>query len=279
MSVFAPSVGGMTRIAVVTGANQGIGRALVSELAARWTAEDLVLLTGRDSQRVADAVSSIHGTARVEGRVLDVSDPTAIASLADSLGAVDVFISNATMRLTRDRSQVEQADEFIAVANGATHAVLRSFAPIMRPGGRLIIVASSLGTLGRLDARLHPLFEGASLDEIEAVVAKWQAAIHDGTAADQGWPEWINIPSKVAQVEAVRAVARERRAEDLAADRLIASVCPGLVDTATSRPWFDDFSQAKSPEQAAKDLLDFILASPVDPAMYGELVRDGKVLQ
>ena len=279
MAVSAPNVVAMTRIAVVTGANQGIGRALVEDLATRWTADDLVLLTGRDPARVSEAASAVHGTARVEGRVLDVTDSAAIASLAASLGAVDVFISNATMRMTRERSQAEQVDELIAVSNGATHAVLRSFSPILRPGGRLIVVASSLGTLGNLDARLRPLFEHASLDEIEAVVAKWQAAIHDGTAADQGWPEWINVPSKVAQVAAVRAVARERRAEDLTADRLIASVCPGLVDTLTSRPWFDDFSQAKTPAQAAKDLLDFILPTPMDPEMYGELVRDGKVLR
>lgn len=268
----------MTRIAVVTGANQGIGRALVEELATRWTPDDLILLTGRHRQRVADAAAAVHGVARVEGRVLDVTDAASIAALATALGSVDVVISNATMRITPDRGQAEQADEFIAVANHATDAVLRSFAPIMRPGGRLIVVASSLGTLRNLNPELHPLFEQASLDEVEAVVAKWQAAIHAGTAVAEGWPEWINVPSKVAQVAAVRAVARERRAEDLAADRLIASVCPGLVDTATSRPWFDDFSQAKTPQQAARDLLDFILATPVDPELYGELVRDGKVL-
>jgi carbonyl reductase 1 len=266
------------RIALVTGANQGIGRALVSEIALRWTADDLVLLTGRDPERVSAAVSAVRGIARVEGRVLDVADADAIAALAESLGAVDVVISNAAMRLTPDRSQASQADEFLAVANGATHAVLRSFAPIVRPGGRLIIVASSLGALGNLDSRLHHLFEDASLDEVEAVVAEWLAAIHAGTDQSLGWPSWLNVPSKVAQVAAVRAVARERRAEDLAAGRVIAAVCPGLVDTATSRPWFTDFSRAKAPEQAARDLLDFILASPVKPEMYGELVRDGEVL-
>ncbi|GAA3440354.1 SDR family NAD(P)-dependent oxidoreductase [Kutzneria kofuensis] len=264
---------------MVTGANQGIGRALVEELAARWTADDLVLLTGRDPGRVSAAAAAVSGVARVEGRVLDVTDTAAIADLAASLGAVDVVISNATMRITPERTQVEQADEFIAVANGATHAVLRSFPPILRPGGRLIIVASSLGTLRNLDPTLHPLFEGASLDEVEAVVSKWQAAVHDGTAAAQGWPEWINIPSKVAQVAAMKAVARERREQDLAEDRLIAAVCPGLVDTPTSRPWFDDFSRAKTPTRAARDVLDFVLASPVDPAKYGELVRDGKALR
>ncbi|MFB9685690.1 carbonyl reductase, partial [Amycolatopsis plumensis] len=45
----------MTRIAVVTGANQGLGFALVRGLAARLLPEDLVLLTGRDAGRVASA--------------------------------------------------------------------------------------------------------------------------------------------------------------------------------------------------------------------------------
>ena len=50
------------------------------------------------------------------------------------------------------------------------------------------------------------------------------------------------------------------------------------MDTATSRPWFDDFSQARTPAQAAVAVLDFVLAEQIDPATYGELVRDGRVL-
>lgn len=93
-----------------------------------------------------------------------------------------------------------------------------------------------------------------------------------------GHDEWINVPSKVAQVAAVRAVARERRDTDLADGTLVAAICPGLVDTPASRPWFADFSQARTPARAAETVLDFVLAEPVDPATYGELVRDGKVL-
>jgi carbonyl reductase 1 len=284
-----PSVEGITvaRIAVVTGANQGIGYALVEELAARWTPDDLVLLTGRDPGRVAEATARAAAAptsvARVEGRRLDVTDPDAVARLAAELtgqyGGVDVVVSNATARITPQRSQQEQADEFVAVANGGTHAVLRSFGPVLRPGGRLIVVASSLGTLGNLDERLHPLFgDHASLADIEAVVESWRVAIHDGTAADLGWPEWINVPSKVAQVAAVRAAARDRRVRDLADGTLVAAVCPGLVDTATSRPWFPDFSNARTPAEAADVVLDFVLATPIDPATHGELVRDGAVL-
>lgn len=275
-----------SRIALVTGANQGLGRALVEGLAARLHPDDLVLLTGRNQQRVTDAAreaAALPGTrARVEGRVLDVADTDAIARLADELrvrhGGVDVVISNAILRLLPEDSQVERADEFIAVSNTATHAILRSFGPVLRPGGRLLVVASTLGTLGHLDHRLHHLFEEASLEQVEYAVESWRSAIHDKTAQEAGWPVWLNVPSKVAQVAAVRALAAERRERDLATGTLIASVCPGMVDTATSRPWFSDYSRAQSPDQAATAVLDLVFAEHVDPALYGELVRFGKVL-
>ncbi|MER6124590.1 SDR family NAD(P)-dependent oxidoreductase [Streptomyces sp. NPDC001795] len=274
------------RIALVTGANQGLSRALVEGLAARLGPDDLVLLTGRNAGRVADAAAHIvadPGTrSRVEGRVLDVTDAGAVARLAAELdeqyGGVDFVVSNASAMLTPDRSQSEQADDFIDVANGGAFAVLRSFPPVLRPGGRLLVVASSLGTLGKLDPRLQPLFDGTSLDEVEKAVESWRSALHTGTAEDLGWPRWINVPSKVAQVAAVRAMAAERRATDLPANRLIASVCPGLIDTALSRPWFTDFSGAQTPAQAAVAVLDLLLTEQTDPAMYGELVRFGRVL-
>ncbi|MCX4979146.1 SDR family NAD(P)-dependent oxidoreductase [Streptomyces sp. NBC_00620] len=275
-----------SRIALVTGANQGLGRALVEGLAARMSPDDLVLLTGRSHQRVTDAareVTQLPGTrARVEGRVLDVTDTEAIARLAEDLrarhGGVDVVISNAIARVLPEESQAERADEFIDVSNTATHAILRSFGPALRPGGRLLVVASSLGTLGHLDPRLHHLFDGASLDQVEYAVESWRRAIHNRTAAEAGWPMWLNVPSKVAQVAAVRALAAERREHDLATGTLIAAVCPGMVDTATSRPWFSDYSHAQSPARAARAVLDLIFADHADPALYGELVRFGKPL-
>ncbi|POX55112.1 carbonyl reductase [Streptomyces sp. Ru71] len=275
-----------SRIALVTGANQGLGRALVEGLAARMNAGDLVLLTGRNPRRVTDAVrevAELPGTrARVEGRVLDVTDTDAIAALADDLharfGGVDVVISNAVARVLPAESQAARADEFIDVSNTATHAVLRSFGPALRPGGRLLVVASSLGTLGHLDRRLHHLFDGADLDQVEYAVESWRSAVHSRTAQEAGWPVWLNVPSKVAQVAAVRAIAAERRARDLATGTLVAAVCPGMVDTATSRPWFSDYSQAQSPAQAAEAVLDLVFAEQVDPDLYGELVRFGKPL-
>ncbi|MFI5695999.1 SDR family NAD(P)-dependent oxidoreductase [Kribbella sp. NPDC051586] len=269
------------RIAVVTGANQGIGYALVEELANRMNPEDLVVLTGRNPERVAAAVAQLNrraNQARVEGRVLDVTDGEAVARLAGELGVVDIVVSNAVGPLEPGTAAGEQVDEFVDVANLGAQYMLRAFGPRLRAGGRLIVVASSLGTLEQLPEELWGRFDGVSLEDVEKVVEEWRAAVHDGTAAAQGWPEWINLPSKVAQVAAVRAVAAERRERDLAESTLVASVCPGLVDTRASRPWFDDFSQAKSPADAVQPIVDLILSDRVDPAQYGELIRDGKVV-
>lgn len=51
-----------------------------------------------------------------------------------------------------------------------------------------------------------------------------------------------------------------------------------MVDTATSRPWFSDYSQARSPSEAARAVLDVVFAEHVDPALYGELIRFGTAL-
>jgi carbonyl reductase 1 len=263
-----------SRIALVTGANQGLGRALVEGLAAGI---DRVLLTGRDPERVAAAAAACP--ANVEGRVLDVRDGDAIARLAAELGEVDVVFSNATARMSPDADPADEVDAVAETSNLATTALLRAFAPRLRPGGRLIVVASALGTLDKLDERVRGRFAAAAredLDAVDALVADWRRAVHEG--ADEGFGHWLNIPSKVAQVAAVRALARERRAADLASNRLIMALCPGLIDTDASRPWFDDMSDAQTPAQAAAWPVELALADSFDPAFYGELVQFGRVL-
>ncbi|MGZ8650206.1 MAG: SDR family NAD(P)-dependent oxidoreductase [Solirubrobacteraceae bacterium] len=270
-----------SRIALVTGANQGLGRALGEALAARMAPQDLVLLTGRDPRRVQAAVADGRATARVEGRVLDVRDGDAIAALAAELGEVDIVFSNATSRMSPHADPADQVDAVAETNNLATTRMLRAFAPRLRRGGRLIIVASALGTLDKLNDRVAGRFAAAaeSLDAVDALVADWREAVHDGRAADEGYGTWLNIPSKVAQVAAVRAVARERRTADLADDKLIMALCPGLIDTDASRPWFDDMSEAQTPAEAASWPVQLALAGSFDGAFYGELVQFGKVLR
>jgi carbonyl reductase 1 len=274
-----------SRIALITGANQGLGRALAEGLAAGLAPHDRVLLTGRDPGRVSAAAAEVANgggaVARVEGRVLDVRDREAIAALAAELGQVDIVFSNATARMSPQADPVDEVDAVAETSNLATTSVLRAFAPRLRPGGRLIIVASSLGTLDKLDDRVAARFAAAAeedLDAVDALVADWRRAVHDGRAEQAGYGAWLNIPSKVAQVAAVRALARARRAADLAENKLLMALCPGLIDTDASRPWFEDMSAAQSPAEAARWPVKLVLGETFDPAFYGELVQFGKVV-
>ena len=269
------------RTALVTGANQGLGRALVEALAARMTPNDRILLTGRDPGRVRAAAAAVPTTgARIEGRVLDVRDGGAIDALAAELGGVDILFSNATSRMSPGADPAGEVDALAETSNLATSRILRAFAPRLRPGGRLIIVASALGTLDKLDPRARPRFAAAAanLDAVDALVADWRDAVHAGRAEQDGFGTWLNIPSKVAQVAAVRAVARERRAADLPEGKLVAALCPGLIDTEASRPWFADMSQAQTPAEAAAWPVELALGEHFDPAFYGELVQFGAVI-
>lgn len=273
-----------SRTALVTGATQNLGRSLVAALAAGLRPSDRVLLTGRDPLRVKEIAAELDAAspgARVEGLVLDVTDRAAIDAMAAELEAVDIVFSNATTRMTPQDHPADEVDAVVNTSNVATTAVLRSFAPRMRPGGRLVIVASALGTLDKLPDAIAPRFAAAArggLDAVDSLTEEWREAVRSGRAESEGFPRWLNIPSKVLQVAAVRAVAAERRSVDLAADRLIVALCPGLIDTAASRPWFEDMSSAQTPDEAAAWPVSLALNSPADHSYYGELVQFGSVL-
>jgi NAD(P)-dependent dehydrogenase (short-subunit alcohol dehydrogenase family) len=271
------------RVALVTGASQGLGLALVDGLAARMGPDDIVYLTGRDLGRVEDAAAGLQaGGAEIRTELLDVSDDDAVeraaALLADRHGGVDVVFSNAYRRTQPADDPAEVIGEYVETNNLGTTRMLRTFAPLVREHGRLIVVASTLGTLHYLAPVLHSRFEGlASLDDVDREVCRWRDAVRDGSALAEAWPAFINIPSKVAQVAAVRVLADQRREEDEARDVFVASVCPGMIDTAASRAWFD-MSRAQTPAEAAGPLLDLVLGPRPAPELYGELVRFGQRL-
>ncbi|XP_039132824.1 salutaridine reductase-like [Dioscorea cayenensis subsp. rotundata] len=86
------------RIAVVTGANKGIGLEIVRQLANNGI---MVLLTARDEKRGTEAVEKLinSGVSDVMFHQLDVSDSSSVVSLAQFIktkfGKLDILINNA----------------------------------------------------------------------------------------------------------------------------------------------------------------------------------------
>ena len=270
----------MNKIALITGATRNLGLSLAQELARRLDPTDVIYLTGRDGGRVAESLKKISGvSAQIRGEALDVSRRDAVerfaGDLADRHGGVDLVFSNHYTRVEPDDNPADVIDYYVETNNLGTTSVLRCLAPLLRDGGRLLVIASRAGSLRALAPALHPRFQNLnSLDEVDRAVCRWRDAVRSGRAPGQAWPAWINIPSKIGQVAAVRVLAAQRRAGDLARGILIASISPGLIDTGASRPWLD-LAGARQPDEVAGPLVDFALDPNLDAALYGELVHVG----
>src|SRR5262245_21296370 len=270
----------MSIVSIVTGATRNLGFHLAQGLAQRLGSGDIVYLTGRDEGRVEAAVRQVAGGAvEVRGEVLDVADRGNVERFAQALaarhGGVDIAFSNHYSRVQPDDDPAQVIEGYVAANNLGTTHVLRSLAPLLRDGGRLFVVASRAGSLRALAPALHDRFDRLeTLDEVDGAVCGWRNAVRDGRAAGQAWPGWINIPSKIGQVAAVRVLARQRRADDLRRGILIAAISPGLIDTGASRHWLD-MTAARTPDEVAGPLVEFALDHSSDEAFYGELVHLG----
>jgi carbonyl reductase 1 len=272
-------------VALVTGGNQGLGLALVRGLSRQFGADGVVYLAARNEERGQAAV----GELRDEGLdasllVLDVRDTDQVdrgaALLRERHGGVDVVISNAAARLTPDRSDAESVREFVDTNNHGTYRMMTAFWPLLRDGGRFVVVASSFGSLRYLPEGLHARFETEteSLEDNEAVMDDYAVLVETGRAAKAGWPPSINIASKVGQVAAVRIMARMYREQARVRGILINAACPGLIDTDASRPWFSDMSEAQTPDEAAADVLWLACLPAGTTEPYGELVQHRVIL-
>jgi NAD(P)-dependent dehydrogenase (short-subunit alcohol dehydrogenase family) len=146
--------GGAARVALVSGANRGIGLATVDGLA---MAGMNVVLGSRDPAGGEAARASLDADrAAVSVRQLDVTDPSSVRSCIESVeaqfGRLDVLVNNAGILLDRggraSEPDLDVVRETLEVnVYGAWRLTLAAL-PLMRStGGRIINLSSGLGQL------------------------------------------------------------------------------------------------------------------------------------
>jgi 3-oxoacyl-[acyl-carrier protein] reductase len=131
------------KVALVTGASRGIGRAIAEELA-------------RHGAKVVGTATTEEGARKISGRVLNVRDPAqcdaVVESIQKELGDILILVNNAAV--TRDNLALRMKDaEWDEVIETDLRAVFRLSRAVMRGmmkarWGRIINITSVVGAAG-----------------------------------------------------------------------------------------------------------------------------------
>jgi NAD(P)-dependent dehydrogenase (short-subunit alcohol dehydrogenase family) len=141
------------KIALVTGAGRGIGRAIALALASAGAELILNSRTPVELDAVADDIASRGGRARV--LPFDVTDSAAVRAAIAGLSGLDILVNNAGMNRPQPFFEVDEAtlDRLIALNIKASFIVAQAAARLMVDGagvpGRVIVnMSSQMGHVG-----------------------------------------------------------------------------------------------------------------------------------
>lgn len=185
-------------VALVTGANRGIGFAIARKLAER---DVHVALAARDREQGQHAARALTDSGlRASDVVLDVSRPAtveaAVSSILGEYGRIDVLVNNAG--ITDGDQQPSTADsdlvsEVLRVNVLGTWRCCSAVIPAMREAGygRIVNLSSTLGSLHYMDGSSEPAYRvsKAGLNALTRVLAAELA--ETGILVNSASPGWV----------------------------------------------------------------------------------------
>jgi 3-oxoacyl-[acyl-carrier protein] reductase len=141
------------KVALVTGASRGIGRAIAERLARRGASVACVATTAERAQATAQSCAALGVRGVAYG--VDVGQTAAVADLVtqvqQELGGLDVLVNNAG--ITRDQLLLRMSEEeFDSVLRtnlkGTWNFIRASARPLMKCRGRIVNIGSVVGLTG-----------------------------------------------------------------------------------------------------------------------------------
>ncbi|CAK9158308.1 unnamed protein product [Ilex paraguariensis] len=251
------------RVAIVTGANKGIGLEICRQLASNGIT---VILTARDKERGVEAVEKLKtfGLSDVFFHQLDVMDLASVASLADFIktqfGKLDILINNAAItgaifdekgletlkfgfdavfgakaKLLKEctKGGYAEAEACLRTNYYGVKQVIKGLLPLLQQSNsaRIVNVSSSLGQLQfmsheRAKEELGNI-DGLTEEKVDEVVKEFLKDAKEGLLEIKSWP--INYSAYMVSKAALNGFTRilAKTYPNIA----INAVCPGFVKT------------------------------------------------
>nr|KJB71627.1 hypothetical protein B456_011G134500 [Gossypium raimondii] len=253
-------------VAVVTGANKGIGLAVVKRFAELGLT---VVLTARDEERGKKATEKLReeGLGNVRFFALDVSKAASIKTFVSwvetTFGGLDILVNNAGVSFNDiHENSVEFAETVIKTNFHGPKLLTESLLPLFRLSPSISRILNISSRLGSINVSSYYIFfinftfpawindvilqkvrnhniketlqkERLSEEEIEGVVKMFLGDVKEGRWEREGWPQiWTDYSvSKLALNAYSRVLAKRFEGGRLSVN----CFCPGYTQTSMTR--------------------------------------------
>ena len=223
-------------MALVTGANQGIGLEAARQLASQGVT---TVLTARDRARGESAAVTLQaelGTP-VHFLQLDITDEAsvkrAVADVSSRFGGLDVLLNNAGIAFKGSTFDAASARTTLDTNVHGTVRVTEAFLPLLRarPGSRVVNVCSMAGKRRIVSPALRARVDAArSYADVAFLASEFEAAIENNAVEARGWPKSMYGVSKLLEATWSRVLAAELSDAGIC----VSACCPGWCSTSMS---------------------------------------------
>ncbi|XP_074650915.1 carbonyl reductase [NADPH] 1-like [Tubulanus polymorphus] len=273
----------MSKIAVVTGANKGIGFCIAEQLCEKLGPDSIVYLTARDVGRGEKAVQDLAEKGlKPKFHQLDIASVDSIRTFASFLkethGGLDILVNNAGIAFMNDKGIPfsEQAEKTIEVNYTGLVNVCKELFPLLRPHSRVVNVSSMLirMTLKKFSPEMHERVKSEmTMDELGAFMQEFVELAKAGTHQEKGFSNSAYSVSKIG-VTKLSYIQQKLFDTDEREDIIVNACCPGFCKTD-----LNGHRGAKSPQDGADTPVYLALLPPGTVEPKGEHVEDRKIIK